>query len=111
MIPLSLEWSAIRLTNLLLNDKEPDLHFVIELFFAGMGLLADRYTDDAERGTAMGIALGGLVLGMTGDSIEPLIYIVHKYYQLSTFRCPRYFTKTHTRKGAGLQMYLGLWTR
>lgn len=29
-----------------------------------MGMLADRYTDDKERGNAMGIALGGLALGV-----------------------------------------------
>jgi len=31
-----------------------------------MGMLADRYTDDRERGNAMGIALGGLALGVLG---------------------------------------------
>ncbi|NWV05350.1 VMAT1 protein, partial [Ptilonorhynchus violaceus] len=31
---------------------------------AGLGLLASVYTDDAERGSAMGIALGGLALGV-----------------------------------------------
>jgi hypothetical protein len=31
---------------------------------AGMGMLADRYPDDKERGNAMGIALGGLALGV-----------------------------------------------
>ena len=29
-----------------------------------MGMLADRYTDNKERGNAMGIALGGLALGV-----------------------------------------------
>lgn len=29
-----------------------------------MGMLADRFTDDKERGNAMGIALGGLALGV-----------------------------------------------
>ena len=29
-----------------------------------MGMLADRYTDDKERGNAMGFALGGLALGV-----------------------------------------------
>ena len=29
-----------------------------------MGMLADRYPDDKERGNAMGIALGGLALGV-----------------------------------------------
>ncbi|XP_067657388.1 synaptic vesicular amine transporter-like [Haliotis asinina] len=31
---------------------------------AGMGMLADRYPDDKERGNAMGIALGGLAMGV-----------------------------------------------
>ncbi len=31
---------------------------------AGMGMLAQRYPDDKERGNAMGIALGGLALGV-----------------------------------------------
>lgn len=31
---------------------------------SGMGMLADRYPDDKERGNAMGIALGGLALGV-----------------------------------------------
>ncbi|CAF0881944.1 unnamed protein product, partial [Didymodactylos carnosus] len=31
---------------------------------SGLGMLADRYTDDEERGKAMGIALGGLALGV-----------------------------------------------
>ncbi|GAB6027836.1 hypothetical protein CHUAL_002062 [Chamberlinius hualienensis] len=31
---------------------------------SGMGMLADRYPDDEERGNAMGIALGGLALGV-----------------------------------------------
>jgi DHA1 family solute carrier family 18 vesicular amine transporter 1/2 len=30
----------------------------------GMGMLAERYPDDKERGNAMGIALGGLALGL-----------------------------------------------
>eukprot|EP00093_Oithona_nana_P013395 13395.XXX_540865_544646_1 [CDS] Oithona nana genome sequencing. len=31
---------------------------------AGMGMLAERFPDDKERGNAMGIALGGLALGV-----------------------------------------------
>lgn len=31
---------------------------------AGMGMLADRFTDDKDRGNAMGVALGGLALGV-----------------------------------------------
>lgn len=34
---------------------------------AGMGLLATVYTDDEERGNAMGIALGGLAMGVLGQ--------------------------------------------
>jgi len=32
-------------------------------------MLADRYTDDRERGNAMGIALGGLALGVLGKHV------------------------------------------
>ena len=35
-------------------------------------MLADRYPDDAERGKAMGIALGGLGLGILGESITAI---------------------------------------
>ncbi|KAJ8317179.1 hypothetical protein KUTeg_005083 [Tegillarca granosa] len=40
---------------------------------AGMGMLADRYQDDRERGNAMGIALGGLAMGMCAlqPSVKP----------------------------------------
>lgn len=31
-----------------------------------MGMLASVYTDDEERGNAMGIALGGLAMGVLG---------------------------------------------
>lgn len=33
---------------------------------AGMGMLASVYTDDEERGNAIGIALGGLAMGVLG---------------------------------------------
>lgn len=33
---------------------------------SGLGMLASVYTDDYERGHAMGIALGGLALGVLG---------------------------------------------
>ncbi len=33
---------------------------------AGLGMLADRYPNDEERGNAMGIALGGLAMGVLG---------------------------------------------
>ena len=38
----------------------PDILYIV----SGMGMLADRYPDDKERGNAMGIALGGLALGV-----------------------------------------------
>lgn len=40
----------------------------IDDFFSclGMGMLASVYTDDEERGNAMGIALGGLAMGVLG---------------------------------------------
>ena len=34
------------------------------IFFLGMGMLAERFPDDEERGNAMGIALGGLAMGV-----------------------------------------------
>jgi hypothetical protein len=43
-----------------------------------MGMLADRYPDDKERGNAMGIALGGLALGVLigkTTATGPLIYL------------------------------------
>lgn len=49
-----------------------------------MGMLASVYTDDEERGNAMGIALGGLAMGVLGQcqalpsreaiKIPPVIY-------------------------------------
>ncbi|KAM9312797.1 chromaffin granule amine transporter [Gastrophryne carolinensis] len=42
---------------------------------AGLGMLANVYTDDYERGKAMGIALGGLALGvLTGAPFGSLMY-------------------------------------
>jgi DHA1 family solute carrier family 18 vesicular amine transporter 1/2 len=34
------------------------------LIHIGLGMLADRYPEDEERGKAMGTALGGLALGV-----------------------------------------------
>lgn len=40
-----------------------------------MGMLAERYPDDKERGNAMGIALGGLALGvLIGPPFGGLMY-------------------------------------
>nr|XP_018667048.1 synaptic vesicular amine transporter-like [Ciona intestinalis] len=42
---------------------------------AGMAWLADRYSDNTERGRAIGIALGGLALGvLTGPTFASIIY-------------------------------------
>ncbi|NXX81563.1 VMAT1 protein, partial [Urocolius indicus] len=42
---------------------------------AGLGMLASVYTDDCERGNAMGIALGGLALGvLIGAPFGSLMY-------------------------------------
>ncbi|CAK1587890.1 unnamed protein product [Parnassius mnemosyne] len=42
---------------------------------SGMGMLAERYPDDKERGNAMGIALGGLALGvLIGPPFGGLMY-------------------------------------
>ncbi|XP_069820157.1 chromaffin granule amine transporter isoform X2 [Dendropsophus ebraccatus] len=42
---------------------------------AGLGMLASVYTDDYERGKAMGIALGGLALGvLTGAPFGSVMY-------------------------------------
>ncbi|CAH1784902.1 unnamed protein product [Owenia fusiformis] len=42
---------------------------------SGMGMLADRYPDDAERGNAMGVALGGLALGvLVGPPFGGIMY-------------------------------------
>lgn len=33
-------------------------------------MLADRYSDDVERGNAMGIALGGLAMGVLSKNLD-----------------------------------------
>jgi len=47
------------------------LYSIVCVNVVGMGMLADRYTDDRERGNAMGIALGGLALGVLGKQVLP----------------------------------------
>jgi len=39
---------------------------IFMIIYLGLGMLADRYPDDEERGKAMGTALGGLALGVLG---------------------------------------------
>lgn len=42
---------------------------------SGMGMVAQAYPDDAERGSAMGIALGGLALGvLVGPPYGGILY-------------------------------------
>lgn len=42
---------------------------------SGMGMLAQAYPDDQERGAAMGIALGGLALGvLVGPPFGGVLY-------------------------------------
>uniref|UniRef100_A0A8D1RK50 Solute carrier family 18 member A2 n=1 Tax=Sus scrofa TaxID=9823 RepID=A0A8D1RK50_PIG len=60
------------LTNSLLR-----LRFLSFPFFSclGMGMLASVYTDDEERGNAMGIALGGLAMGvLVGPPFGSVLY-------------------------------------
>jgi len=45
-----------------------------------MGMLANVYTDDEERGHAIGIALGGLALGVLGM----YMYCTHSYCNISS---------------------------
>ena len=44
------------------------MSIVLLLTASGMGMLAVRYPDDEERGRAMGIALGGLALGVLSEA-------------------------------------------
>ena len=44
----------------------PAVSLVHTYIGAGMGLLASCYSDDGERGKVMGLAIGGLCLGITG---------------------------------------------
>lgn len=40
-----------------------------------MGIIAERYTDDAERGRVQGVVLGGIALGvLTGYPLGSLLY-------------------------------------
>lgn len=41
----------------------------IAIIHIGMGMIASYFTDDKERGNAMGIALGGLALGVLGKYV------------------------------------------
>lgn len=48
---------------------------------SGMGLIADRYQDDAERGNAMAIALSGLALGVLSKLFELYTYVTLLYFR------------------------------
>ena len=52
------------------------IHILWTLFVSGMGMLADRYPDDRERGNAMAIALGGLALGVLSKYMYITIYLM-----------------------------------
>lgn len=41
---------------------------IVSSCHAGLGMLASVYTDDEERGIAMGVALGGLAMGVLSES-------------------------------------------
>lgn len=55
----------------------------------GMGMLADRYHDDNERGAAVGFALSGLAFGVfSKDSLSLLVvtiiaHVIRSYRQTS----------------------------
>lgn len=53
-------WSVVDLA----STEENFLFIISHYLILGMGMLAERYPDDKERGNAMGIALGGLALGV-----------------------------------------------
>lgn len=48
------------------EEQRELLQCQLHLSLSGLGMLAHIYTDDDERGRAMGIALGGLALGLLG---------------------------------------------
>ena len=50
-------------------------------------MLAERYTDDRERGNAMAIALGGLALGVLGQYVLQWYLTVKQTMLLSTHTC------------------------
>lgn len=55
------------------------LYYPYICVFSGMGMLASVYTDDEERSRAIGIALGGLALGVLGMyTVQPRDFIPQK---------------------------------
>lgn len=42
------------------------------LVFSGLSLLADTYEDDAHRSKVMGIALGGMAVGVLSTSMKQI---------------------------------------
>ena len=73
-------------------------------------MLADRFPDDRERGNAMGVALGGLALGVLGASFPffelielilwPLLFFIEKIYWCQVNNIYIYIYNMHgTRKG------------
>lgn len=49
------------------NKKLREIICLSMLSYKGLGMLADRYPEDEERGKAMGTALGGLALGVLSN--------------------------------------------
>lgn len=56
---------------------------------SGLGMLASVYTDDCERGQAMGIALGGLALGVLGKWHWPQVWVQEDEPQQTLRRQPQ----------------------
>lgn len=59
---------------------------IIDESLLGLGMLADRYPDDEERGKAMGNALGGLALGVLGTNYSDNHQSNFLLFSRSTFR-------------------------
>lgn len=58
--------------------------------YTGMGMLASVYTDDEERGNAIGIALGGLAMGVLG------VYCMFRI-SFNILICKTWFAQVHWR--------------
>ena len=61
-----------------------ELYLKQQIANLGLGMLADRYPDDEERGNAMGIALGGLAMGVLSKfSLSKLLIWIFKKANIS----------------------------
>lgn len=77
--------------------------YLYNCVFPGMGMLASVYTDDEERGHAIGIALGGLALGvlcMHTYIVQPTNAFVKRHTTLEIlvylFFCVKLYCKNQT---------------